>query len=108
MVTVAGCNVSLQTAAPGKSERFCDWPVLGGDLVADAHSGLALSIGADVYQVMWPAGYSARRYLVGPVVLVDRQGNDIAREGDRVSMRGSFDQDNVVRPCDDPDLEVVP
>ncbi len=56
--------------------------------------------------VIWPFGFSARREP-GAVVLVDRSGRIVARQGDLVVMAGTVGEDGVQVPCFEADLEVL-
>ena len=106
-VTV-GCPVSLQTAPPPHPDGACPAARLGGWLTADPTFGLGLRDepqGGPVYGVIWPNGWSARRDTSG-IVLIDRGGDIVAREGDRIVMAGDMSYGRINRPCDVPLLRV--
>ena len=101
------CTVHLQTQPSPHPGEACEAARIGGVLTADADWGLGLKSYSTVDGVLWPFGYSARREPVG-IVLVDRSGRIVAREGDRIAMAGFQSDDRVNHPCYEPDLEVVP
>lgn len=108
-VALAGCTVSLRTAPgppPGPIVE-CNLALIGGVLVQEAESGLGLR-GRDgnVRGVVWPFGYSAGREFLS-VVLIDRAGQIVAREGDRVEMTGGYGNGDIAYPCADPHLQIV-
>lgn len=80
---------------------------IGGVLTADATWGLGLKSYSTVDGVLWPFGYSARREP-GGIVLLDRSGRIVAREGERIAMAGFQSDDRVNHPCFEPDIELVP
>ena len=104
----AGCSVAIRTEpAPGGSNFICEAAFIGGVLAADPADGLGLrGETRGVASVVWPFGYSARRESSG-IVLLDRSGQKVAREGDTVAMAGALGDDGTAYPCDQPDLKVV-
>ena len=103
---VLGCSVRITTTPEAQENSLCGPADQGGYLAADGRTGLGLRIGAEVHPVIWPHGWSARRDLPGPLVLVGRDGSDVAREGDLVGLSGGFDRDDIFHACDDPHLEI--
>lgn len=108
-VALAGCTVSLRTAPdppPGPIVE-CNLALISGVLIQEAASGLGLRDGAgNVRGVVWPFGYSAGREFLH-VVLIDRAGQIVAREGDRVEMTGGYGNGDIAYPCSDPHLKIV-
>jgi hypothetical protein len=102
-----GCSVRITTERETRENQVCGPPDAGGYLAANGLSGLGLRIGAKVHPVIWPYAWSARRDLIGPLVLVGREGRDVAREGDLVGLSGGFDEDDTFHACDDPHLELI-
>jgi hypothetical protein len=80
---------------------------IGGVLAPDPTYGLGLRNDAGVVNgVIWPFGYSARRDEKR-IILFDRQGRALARDGDRLQMGGWIDfNSGVAHPCDPPSLVV--
>ena len=108
-VALAGCTVSLRTAPgpPPGPNAVCNAALISGVLIQEAESGLGLLDGAgNVRGVVWPFGYSAGREFLR-VVLIDRDGQTVAREGDRVEMTGGYGNGDIAYPCSEPHLEVV-
>lgn len=102
----SGCPVRLITKPqPGPGEA-CEAAHIGGVLTPDPTYGLGLSFGGAVHGVIWPFGYSAR-HEPGGVVLIDRSGQIVAREGDHIGMTG-VKVDGTSYPCFEPNIEVVP
>ncbi len=101
-----GEAVSLQTQPSPAPGEACAAARLGGVLTADPTYGLGLRRGDTVHGVLWPYGYSAR-YEPGGIVLIDRTGRIVAREGDQIAMGGFMSDDGVNHPCYTPYLEVV-
>ena len=86
--TLAGCSAGLRTAS--QPSEACMMALLGGTLVEDPRSGLAVSDGqGNVTPVEWPFGYTARNEL-STIVLVDERGQAVAREGDQVQLGGGL------------------
>jgi hypothetical protein len=80
---------------------------IGGVLKTDFSWGLVIKGDGRVFGVVWPFGYEARRDTDG-VVLVDRDGHRLAREGDSIVMAGTIDHESgVMHPCDPPNLRVL-
>jgi hypothetical protein len=79
-----------------------------GILTVEPTTGLGVRYGSgQVGGAVWPFGYWALRDQDG-VVLHDRQGHLVAREGDRIRMSGWIDSSNLVsHPCDPPEVEVL-
>ncbi len=79
----------------------CDDGLFGGTLEVSATSGLAVR-GTDgrgqLADVLWPYGYSAIRDGTG-IVLRDASGNEIARQGETITMAGGFGADGVWAAC---------
>ena len=90
-------------------ETICEQARVGGYLAADARWGVGVrwEINGEVHGVVWPYGYSARREADG-VVLLNRAGAVVAREGDRVVAGGSAGDDGVSHPCTDVHAEPPP
>ena len=106
-LALAACTVSITTMPPEQAEEICHLDRGGGYLIADARTGLGIRFGADIHPVIWPVGFSARREVLGPLVLVDRNGQDVAREGDLVGMSGGFDANGVFHVCDKTTFDVT-
>lgn len=106
-LAIAACSVSITTMPPEMAEEICHLEQGGGYLIADARTGLGIRLGTDVHPVIWPVGFSARREVLGPLVLVDRNGHDVAREGDLVGMSGGFDGDGIFHVCDKTTFDVT-
>ena len=69
-----------------------------GTLVADEEHGVGLLIEGTVWEVVWPAGYTARRDPSGVVLL----GPDVvAQEGDEIVSAGAglTSGDGLAHPC---------
>jgi hypothetical protein len=101
--------VPLHTATSSQQEVGCLAARISGYLVADATYGLALadSRGGHGYGVIWPNGYSARRDG-DRLVLLDRSGTVVAREGQLIEMAGySHLEGGIARPCYNPSLRVT-
>lgn len=102
-----GCAVLLHTSERLRPGEACPMRRIGGFLAADATYGLGVRDRAGEFAgVVWPFGYSARREANG-IVLLDRSGVIVAREGDLVAMAGTVTADLVQHPCFEPELEVV-
>ena len=104
----AGCSVAIRTEpAAGGPNSICEAAFIGGVLAADPTHGLGLRGETHgVASVVWPFGYAARRESSG-IVLLDRSGQVVAREGDTVAMVGAWGDDGTAYPCDQPDLKVA-
>lgn len=80
----------------------CDDALIQGELVANQQSGHAIKGGgADgvVQQVAWQGGLIPR--LDGATMtLLDASGGVVAREGDRVQLKGGFGLNNVWFACE--------
>lgn len=101
-MAIAGCAtpVALRTA-PAPVDG-CDAAMYGGVLVASAWSGLAvqgLGGGREVVEVLWPFGYSATRDRSGKATLRDGSGDEIAQEGETITMGGGRDGDGAWIAC---------
>lgn len=95
-LSIAGCSVSIRTEE--RAAQTCHTYPLRGVLVADEEHGVGLLIEGTVWEVVWPAGYSARRELGGLVLL----GPDIvAHEGDEIASSGTglASGDGLAHPC---------
>jgi hypothetical protein len=104
-LAVAGCN-SLRTASeagPGCQLLTAAEGILKADLVW----GLGLEGRGGFRGVVWPFGFTARRDGNGILLLVDRDGNVLAREGDRIAMAAKGSDDGVTYVCDPPNIRVV-
>lgn len=101
-----GEAVPLLTQPSPQPGEACAAGRIGGVLTADPTYGLGLSSDGAVRGVIWPHGYSAR-HEPGGIVLIDRLGQIVAREGDRIVMGGFMSDDHVNHPCYSPNLEVV-
>lgn len=99
-LALVACSGSITTIRPDQAEAMCHLPSRGGYLVANSRTGLGIRVGAENHPVIWPVGFSARRIVMGPLVLVDRSGNEIAREGDLIEMSGGYDKDGTFYVCD--------
>ena len=90
-------------------ETICEQARVGGYLAADARWGVGVrwEMNGEVHGVVWPYGYSARREA-GGVVLLDRAGAVVAREGDRVVAGGSVGDDGTSHPCTHVHVEPLP
>lgn len=79
---------TMRSSPPGTPEP-CPAAVTEGELVAHDIWGVAITEAESdiVRQVIWPYGFEGRREEAG-VVLVDRAGRIVAREGDRVRIGG--------------------
>ena len=107
---LVGCGVSLSTQPAPASEPSdeCNMARISGVLTRNAESGLGLrETEAFVRGVVWPFWYSARRDPSGVVVLIDRSGQIVAREGDLLEMAGGYGNGDIAYPCFDPHLRVV-
>ena len=104
---LGACSVRITTKPVAEANTVCRLGSVGGFLAADGRAGLGIRMGAEVLPVIWPHGWSARRDLLGPLILVDRDGRDVAREGDQVALGGGFDRDDVFHACDEPYLRVI-
>jgi hypothetical protein len=104
---LGACSVRITTKPVAEANMVCRLGGVGGFLAADDRTGMGIRMGADVLPVIWPFGWSARRDLLGPLILVDRDGRDVAREGDQVALGGGFDRDDVLHACDEPYLRVI-
>jgi hypothetical protein len=101
----AGCPVPLRTQPTPHPDYACEASRIGGVLIGDDAYGLAIMGDGGFKGVIWPNGYSARRDSDG-IVLLDRSGKIVAREGDRVAMAGVETADHVQHPCYDPDIRI--
>ena len=108
-VLLSACagSIALHTLAePPKSTDVCEAASIGGFLAPDAAYGLGLRDGeGKVHGVIWPYGFTGRRDING-VLLIDPSGNVVAREGDKIAMRGAYGDDGTQHPCSDPALQV--
>ena len=77
--------------------RACLLLINGGEL-ASSDSGLGVVRGSELREVVWPAGYSARRSDDG-IVLLGRDGKVIAHEGERVVFDATTPKDGPLVPC---------
>lgn len=103
----SGCPVPLLTQPTPHPGQACEASRIGGLLIANDVYGLAIMGDGGFKGVIWPNGYSARRDP-GGIVLLDRSGKIVAREGDRIAMAGVETEDHVQHPCYDPDLTISP
>lgn len=104
-----GCPVALKTSSqPAGTSEPCALMAIIGVLEPEPTYGLGLRNDAgQIGGVIWPFGYSARRDSSG-VILFDRSGRALARDGDTVQMGGWIDSNDLVaHPCASPELEVV-
>ena len=95
-LSFAGCSISILTEE--RPAEACYAHPLRGILVADEEHGVGLLIDGTVWEVVWPAGYSARRDLGGVVLL----GADVvAHEGDEIVSPGTglASGDGLAHPC---------
>jgi hypothetical protein len=106
-LVVSACSVSITTVAPERAESICGSPEGGGYLTTNPQTGLGILVGQENHPVIWPVGFSARRNVIGPLMLVDRAGNEVAQEGDLVGMAGGYDQDGVFHVCDETKFRVT-
>lgn len=105
---VAGCTVvsgpvPLRTRPnPPYANEVCEMGSIGGVLAPDPTYGLGLrNSGGAVTGVVWPFGYTARREP-GDIILLNRLGRIVAREGEHLTLAGGWDDDGVAHPCDVP------
>ena len=104
---LGGCGVTLRTQPPRAPESACFLTEIRGELKADVVWGLGLLNRGSFTGVVWPHGYAAKRDGAGVVVLLDRDGQILAREGETVVLAGVHGDDGVTYPCDPPDLRVI-
>jgi hypothetical protein len=74
-----------------------------GLLVPDATAGTAIvseDMAESTAQVLWPAGYTARR-SGGEIEVLDRGGLVVARTGQRYELLGGYNRDGQWIACDD-------
>ncbi|MEX2546552.1 MAG: hypothetical protein WD830_02035 [Chloroflexota bacterium] len=92
-------TISLSTQPPPQSEG-CDQALGHGRLVPDPRSGLAIA-GSDgtAQPVMWPFGFSAVLDDASRIVLLNENGQPIAREGDTVEFGGGLGLNNFFWVC---------
>ncbi len=91
-------TITLSTQPPPQSAG-CDQALGHGRLVPDPRSGLATA-GSDgtAQPVMWPFGFSAV-LDDGRIVLLNENGQPIAREGDTVEFGGGLGLNNFFWVC---------
>jgi hypothetical protein len=77
--------VALRTGGTGCYLSFAE-----GQLLEDPESGTAVLDGGGRHPVIWPTGYTARRWF-GEVEVLDRHAHVVARTGDRVHLSGGYD-----------------
>lgn len=103
------CTVVLKTTPePTGLNEPCPLMAIIGVLEPEPTYGLGLRTEAGrIVGVIWPFGYSARRDESG-TILFNRQGRELARQGDTLQMGGWIDsRDGVSHPCASPELEVI-
>jgi hypothetical protein len=88
-----GCPVELATMPrPPGPNNGCILMEVGGTLVPHPIFGLGLLRDGNLRGVRWPFGWTARREAEG-IVLINRAGDIVAREGGRISMEGGSTSD---------------
>lgn len=97
-VVLAACSPVQLRTAPAPVDA-CEDALGSGRLVTSQQSELALQgTTGEVFQVLWPFGYSARSAGTG-VELLDETGKVIAREGDFIQAGGGFGVNGVFGAC---------
>lgn len=104
-LAVSGCSPALLTRDK-PTTGGCLLAAVGGVLRSDFNWLLGLEWNGQNHGVIWPYQYSAVRRPDG-LVLVDREGRPLAKEGDTIQMAGTVNSEGLVAPCDPPDLVVV-
>lgn len=92
MAFVVGCSLAPSTnlKAAAAEPQACMDALLGGKLTRHAETGLGVtSADGTSTAVEWPFGYTARNEL-GKLVLLDKTGKVVAREGDEITVGGGF------------------
>jgi hypothetical protein len=106
---VATCNVQIRTrSAPPAPQEGCPLTTITGVLVSDPAFGIGLRYeSGKAGGAIWPFGYSAIENAQG-IELLNRTGEPVAHEGDRVRMDGWIDPNSLIsHPCDPPHLQVL-
>jgi hypothetical protein len=76
--------VALRTGSTG-----CYLSFIEGQLVEETENGMVV-LEVDGHVLIWPATYTAHRWL-GKVEVFDRRGGFVARTGDQVHFNGGYD-----------------
>ena len=105
-VLLTGCGTQLRTEPSPGSSCGSLLQAIQGVLKSDAVQGLGLEKRGTFVGVVWPYGYSATRDRSGLVLLLDRDGQVVAREGDTIVMSGVHRDDGFDHACDPPELRV--
>jgi hypothetical protein len=69
-----------------------------GIMVANDEWGLGLDVGGTVHGVVWPYRFSARREA-GVALLIGREGEIWAREGNQLTAPGTMDEEGTLITC---------
>lgn len=99
-------HVPLRTTAalrPGETVG-CYAANTTGQLIADAAAGTAIvseDMAKTTAPVTWPAGYTARRTLLGQVEVLDEGGRTAAITGNRYELLGGYASDGSWLACRD-------
>jgi hypothetical protein len=92
--------------APAGGVIACMDALAGGTIVDDPRWGTALAQDDGIrMQVVWPAGYAARR-IDGVLELLDESGHVVARAGDRVLVAGGMGAGQAWFACGPPEPAV--
>jgi len=90
--------VAIQTAEPPTGEAGCRLRLNSGRLVVDQEVGLAAQWAGQTTVVVWPHGWVAVDQD-GVRILLNDQGDPIARAGENIAFGGAEGPDGRIRAC---------
>jgi hypothetical protein len=100
---LAACAGDPVALATDREHLGCFLANTTGLLIVDATAGTAIvseDMSKETAQVLWPAGYTARR-SGDQVEVLDRAGHVVARTGERYELLGGYNDANQWIACND-------